>query len=84
MWLRDLLPSQAPEARIMVYGYNSALIGPNNSVSNVEDFARDLLGRIVNDRTTHEVCSIVVFLTVLTIIRAFLARCYFSATLWAV
>lgn len=50
MWLRDFLPHYFKGARIMVYGYNSALLGSNASVSGVKDFAYDLLQRIVDDR----------------------------------
>lgn len=50
MWLRDLLPDAIDEARILVYGYNSALLGSNTSVSSVKDFALDLLQRIMDDR----------------------------------
>lgn len=55
MWLRDFLPEQVKGARILVYGYNSALIGPRTSVSSVKDFACDLLQRIVDDRSNVEV-----------------------------
>jgi len=55
MWLRDFLPEQVQGARILVYGYNSALIGPTTSVSNVKDFACDLLQRILDDRKDSEV-----------------------------
>lgn len=42
----------------MVYGYNSALIGPDTSVSSVEDFSRDLLNRIADDRSISKVYSV--------------------------
>lgn len=50
MWLRDFLPHQLTSARIIIYGYNSALIGQNTSVSSLKDFAADLLQRILDDR----------------------------------
>lgn len=50
MWLRDFLPGNVKKARILVYGYNSALLGSNTSVSSVKDFAHDLLQRIIDDR----------------------------------
>ena len=50
MWLRDFLPDKVRKARILVYGYNSALLGSNTSVSNIKDFAHDLLQRIIDDR----------------------------------
>ena len=43
MWLRDFLPKQVRRARTLVNGYNSALLGPNTSVSNMKGFAHDLL-----------------------------------------
>ena len=55
MWLRDFLPDQVKNARITVYGYNSTLVGPNTSVSNVKDFACDLLQRILDDRKSASV-----------------------------
>lgn len=55
MWLRDFLPIQVSKARIQTYGYNSALMGPNTSVSSVRDFACDLLHRILIDRTNDGV-----------------------------
>ena len=33
-----------------MYGYNSALLGLNVSVSGVKDFAHDLLQQIIDDR----------------------------------
>jgi hypothetical protein len=39
----------------MTYGYNSALLGANTSVSKIPDFAKDLLQRIVDDRFTDQV-----------------------------
>ena len=59
MWLRDLLPDAIEEARILVYGYNSALLGSNTSVSSVKDFALDLLQRIMDDRIDQVRYSII-------------------------
>jgi len=39
MWLRDLLPNQIPNARIMIYGYNSSLIS-DASISRIQEHAR--------------------------------------------
>ena len=50
MWLRDLLPDAIEQARILVYGYNSTVLGSNTSVSSIKDFALDLLQRIMDDR----------------------------------
>ena len=56
MWLRDFLPTQIKGARVLTYGYNSTLLGPNTSVSTVRDFASDLLRRILADRDSKKVC----------------------------
>jgi hypothetical protein len=56
MWLRDFLPQAIPQARCVTYGYNSALLGSNTSVSSVADFSRDLLQRIADDRELEGVC----------------------------
>ncbi|MCJ1473354.1 hypothetical protein MMC13_002005 [Lambiella insularis] len=50
MWLRDFLSHKVEKARIVVYGYNSIILGPNTSVSVVKDFAYDLLQRNLDDR----------------------------------
>jgi len=55
MWLRDFVPSHVSNARVIVYGYNSTLLGTHTSVSSVKDFATDLLQRIVDDRVTAAV-----------------------------
>ena len=50
MWLRDFLPDEVRKARISIYGYNFASLGSDTSVSNIKDFAHDLLQRITDDR----------------------------------
>ena len=44
-WLQDFLASDVPNARIMSYGYNSA-VAFSKSVAGIEEFARDLLERL--------------------------------------
>lgn len=39
MWLRDLLPRGVPNARIMVYGYNSNQVS-DASTSRIQEHAR--------------------------------------------
>lgn len=60
MWLRDFLPTQIRGARVLIYGYNSTLLGPNTSVSTIRDFAFDLLQRILADRDFKKVCRVIV------------------------
>ena len=63
MWLREFLPRYVKRARILVYGYNSALLGSDASVSGVKDFAHDLLQRILDDRA-EQVRNSILFMTV--------------------
>ena len=46
MWLKDFLPKEIPEARILTYGYNSG-VAFNKSASDISDFSRDLLERLL-------------------------------------
>jgi hypothetical protein len=53
-WLRDFLPLQIPDARIMTFGYNAApAFGP--STSEVIDHAKSLLASLVDKREEPEV-----------------------------
>ena len=45
LWLRDMLPAEVPNARIMTFGYESAWAF-SNSVSGIEHKALDLLNRL--------------------------------------
>lgn len=45
-WLRDLLPAQVPHARIMSFGYNSAVAG-SKSIGDIRTFGEQLLTRIL-------------------------------------
>ncbi|KAJ5714747.1 uncharacterized protein N7483_011928 [Penicillium malachiteum] len=51
LWLRDFLPHQIPNARIMTFGYDSSWLFSKNVMS-ITDFANDLLFRLKNDRHT--------------------------------
>jgi hypothetical protein len=52
VWLRDLLPKQLPDARIMSYGYNSAVQFSKN-VSGIATFAEQLLEDLRSWRSTQ-------------------------------
>jgi hypothetical protein len=45
LWLRDSLPRHIPQARIMTYGYDSAVVFSKSKMG-VSDFALDLLTRL--------------------------------------
>ena len=51
LWLRDFLPEQISNARIMTFGYDSSWLFSKN-VMGITDFANDLLSRLKNDRQT--------------------------------
>ncbi|KAI4104803.1 MAG: hypothetical protein L6R37_003076, partial [Teloschistes peruensis] len=50
MWLRDTLPRNLPHSKIWTYGYDSA-VAWSGSVSGIQDFARDLLERLLGIQT---------------------------------
>jgi hypothetical protein len=56
MWLRDFLPDDVRNIRIMTYGYNSSLV-EHKSEEHFEEYRSDLLQAISNSRRTGEVCS---------------------------
>ena len=50
-WLRDFLPKQIPSARIMSYGYNSA-VQFSKSVADIGTFAEQLLNDLMSWRNS--------------------------------
>ncbi|ELR02697.1 hypothetical protein VC83_08432 [Pseudogymnoascus destructans] len=52
MWLRDYLPKDAPNARILTYGYKSALQG--DSISLLEDHTNKFVHKLVDMRDASE------------------------------
>ena len=54
LWLRDFLPSQVPNTRIMSFGYGS-LVAFSKSEIEIRDVAADLLNRLHDERDTNEV-----------------------------
>ena len=54
LWLRDFLPSQVSNTRIMSFGYGS-LVAFSKSEIEISDVAVDLLNRLNGERDTDEV-----------------------------
>lgn len=54
IWLRDFLPYQVQNARIMSYGYNSS-VAFSRSMAGIDEFAEDLLDRLDSERVTVQV-----------------------------
>ncbi|KFY33939.1 hypothetical protein V494_07201 [Pseudogymnoascus sp. VKM F-4513 (FW-928)] len=52
MWLRDYLPKDAPNARILTYGYQSAL--QSDSISVLEDHTNKFVHKLVDMRDASE------------------------------
>jgi hypothetical protein len=53
MWLKDFLPQDLKNARVMTYGYDSRLDGPHASHHRIVNFQRTFLEEIENSR--HDV-----------------------------
>jgi triacylglycerol esterase/lipase EstA (alpha/beta hydrolase family) len=49
LWLADFLPLEIPQARILSYGYNAG-IAFTGSASGIDDYARQLLERLLAKR----------------------------------
>jgi hypothetical protein len=57
-WLKDFLPQQTPDARIMTFRYN-ALAAFGQSTTEVIDSAKSLLTSLVNKRQKFKVDNII-------------------------
>jgi hypothetical protein len=53
-WLKDFLPKQIPDARVMTFGYN-AVAAFGKSTAEVIDHAKSLLTSLVDEREDSEV-----------------------------
>jgi hypothetical protein len=56
-WLKDFLPKQIPDARVMTFGYNAAAAF-GQSTAEVIDHAKSLLTSMVDKREESEVHSL--------------------------
>ena len=54
MWLRDYLPKDINNARVMIYGYDSLLNG-NASRSTLSDYSTNLIHRLLEMRELAKV-----------------------------
>jgi hypothetical protein len=55
MWLKDFLPHDVENIRIMSYGYDSRLIGHGKANNRLLDYKRGFLQDIENARSSTEV-----------------------------
>jgi hypothetical protein len=56
MWIRDYLPRDAPNARILTYGYPATLQG-NTSISTLQDYTATFVQSLIGMRDSAEVMS---------------------------
>jgi hypothetical protein len=54
MWIRDYLPRDAPNARILTYGYPATLQG-NTSISTIQDYTTTFVQSLIGMRDSAEV-----------------------------
>lgn len=54
MWLRDFLPAQLEESRVMTFGYSSRL-GDSGNMSSLEEWAHGLLSAVSSVRESISV-----------------------------
>ncbi|KAF8534235.1 hypothetical protein BDD12DRAFT_809527 [Trichophaea hybrida] len=51
MWLKHFLPDDVKNVKIMTYGYDSTLVGSENSATNLDDYKRNFIQQLGNART---------------------------------
>lgn len=49
MWLRDIIPTDIPTARILTYGYDTKLVGSNSDAC-ILDYAKQFLATVTDAR----------------------------------
>jgi hypothetical protein len=60
MWLKDLLPHDVRNIRIMSYGYDSSLVGHDKAAENrLLDYQRHFIQQLENARSSVPVCALV-------------------------
>jgi len=55
MWLQDFLPKDFKNVRIMAYGYNSSIIGPERSETRMIDYRRNFIEQLETSRKLAKV-----------------------------
>ncbi|KAI5843708.1 hypothetical protein BZA05DRAFT_179670 [Tricharina praecox] len=55
MWLQDFLPRDVKDLRIMTYGYNTTLEGPNTVKGSMLDHQRKLVSLLKDARSSREI-----------------------------
>jgi hypothetical protein len=55
MWLKDFLPYDIPNLRVLTYGYDSSLVGTSRTDSSLLDYQRNFIQAIENARRSGQV-----------------------------
>lgn len=55
MWLKDFLPYDIPNLRVLTYGYDSSLVGTSRTDSSLLDYQRNFIQAIENTRSSGQV-----------------------------
>jgi len=55
MWLKDFLPYDIPNLRVLTYGYDSSLAGTSRTDSRLLDYQRNFIRAIENARSSVQV-----------------------------
>jgi hypothetical protein len=56
MWLKDFLPKDVKNVRIMTYGYDSRLVELKKSEPRLTDYRRNFIQQLENSRSSAKVC----------------------------
>jgi hypothetical protein len=57
MWLKDFLPNDVKNIRIMTYGYDSRIVGSEQSGARMSDYRRNFIEQLETSRTSAKVCK---------------------------
>jgi tartrate dehydratase beta subunit/fumarate hydratase class I family protein len=59
MWLKDFLPQDIKNTRIMTYGYDSRLLGPETTSMRMSDYRGNFIEQLQNSRRSAKVFIVI-------------------------
>jgi len=62
MWLKDFLPKDVKNIRIMTYGYDCTIVGSEQSDARMTDYRRNFIEQLETSRTSAKVVRIYLFM----------------------
>jgi hypothetical protein len=69
MWLKDFLPKDVRNIRVMTYGYDSNLFDNEENGSRMSDLRKHLVQQIENSRSPEEVGAVPYVIVVTKVMR---------------